>query len=158
MTEPETPTHRIRRKAFTGFGVVMLGVLLFAVFFFLNFTTVVVSGTSMLPTFKTGSRLLATKAYWLVGPLRHDDIVVMREKDGSGYFIKRVFRLPGEIIDVKTNDIVNLPRYRKLAEGSFVVPLGTVYVLGDNREVSSDSREFGPVEMSRVIGKVVKVQ
>ena len=155
MPEPETPTHRIRRKAFTGFGVMMLGVLLFAVFFFLNFTTVVVSGTSMLPTFKTGRRLLATKAYWLAGPLRHDDVVVVREKDGSGYFIKRVYRLAGETVDM-----VNVPRAPlwTLAQGPFVVPPSTVYVLGDNREVSSDSREFGPVEKSRIIGKVVVVR
>lgn len=134
----------------------MIGVLLFAVFFLLNFTTVVVSGPSMLPTFKTGRRLLASKAYWLVGKLRHDDIVVIREKDastGSGYFIKRVYRLAGEKVDM-----VNIPRAWKLKQGEFVVPPGTVYVLGDNREVSSDSREFGPVELSRVIGKVIVVR
>lgn len=134
----------------------MIGVLAFAVFFLLNFTTVVVSGPSMLPTFKTGRRLLASKAYWLVGGLRHDDIVVVREKDshaGTGYFIKRVYRLAGEKVDM-----VNIPRTWKLRQGPFTVPEGTVYVLGDNREVSSDSREFGPVELSRIIGKVVVVR
>lgn len=142
----------IRRRAFTGFGAAMLGVLAFAVFFLLNFTTVVVSGGSMLPTFKTGRRLLASKAYWLVGSLRRDDIVVVREKDGKGYFIKRIYRLAGETVDM-----VNVPRAPlwTLAQGPFVVPPNTVYVLGDNREISSDSREFGPVELSRIIGKVV---
>ena len=134
----------------------MIGVLIFAVFFLLNFTTVVVSGYSMFPTFKTGRRLLATKAYWLVGPLKHDDIVVVRELDpntGSGYFIKRVYRLAGETVDM-----VNIPRTWKLAQGPYKVPSGSVYVLGDNREVSSDSREFGAVPLSRIIGKVVVVR
>lgn len=146
------------RRPFTGFGVAMIAVLIFAVFFMLNFTTVVVSGPSMLPTFKTGRRLLATKAYWLAGPLRHDDIVVIREADpnaGTGYFIKRVYRLAGETVDM-----VNIPRAPlwTLAKGPYVVPKDSIYVLGDNREVSSDSREFGAVPLSRVIGKVIHVQ
>ena len=153
---PLRPLEHLRRRAFTGFGAAMIGVLAFAVFFLLNFTTVVVSGPSMLPTFKTGRRLLASKAYWLVGSLRHDDIVVIREKDpnaGTGYFIKRVYRLAGETVDM-----VNVPRSWKLAQGPYVVPKGMIYVLGDNREVSSDSRELGPIELSRIIGKVVVVR
>lgn len=153
---PKGSLGRLRRRAFTGFGASMIGVLVFAVFFLLNFTTVVVSGPSMLPTFKSGRRLLASKAYWLVGPLKHDDIVVVREADpsaGTGYFIKRVYRLAGETVDM-----VNIPRSWKLSQGEFRVPPGTVYVLGDNREVSSDSREFGPVDLSRIIGKVVVVR
>jgi signal peptidase I len=134
----------------------MIAVLAFAVFFLLNFTTVVVSGPSMLPTFKSGRRLLASKAYWLVGPLKKDDVVVIREADpnaGTGYFIKRIYRLAGETVDM-----VNVPRNYKLASGPYVVPSGTVYVLGDNREVSSDSRELGPIELSRIIGKVIVVR
>lgn len=133
-----------------------MAVLAFAVFFLLNFKTVVVSGPSMLPTFKSGRRLLASKAYWLVGPLRRDDVVVVREADptaGTGYFIKRIYRLAGETVDM-----VNVPRTYKLAEGPYKVPAGTVYVLGDNREVSSDSRELGPIELTRIIGKVVVVR
>ncbi len=159
MSETETPvppTQKVRRRAFTGFGLAMVGVLAFALFFLLNFTTVVVSGPSMLPTFKTGRRLLASKAYWLVGNLRHDDIVVIREIDpnaGTGYFIKRVYRLAGEKVDM-----VNIPRTWKLAQGEYKVPPDCVYVLGDNREVSSDSRELGPIKLSRIIGKVVVVR
>ena len=154
---PANPAAAPRRHV-TGFGVAMIAVLAFAVFFMLNFKTVVVSGTSMLPTFKTGRRLLATKAYWLAGPLRHDDIVVIREADpnaGTGYFIKRVYRLGGETVDM-----VNVPRAPlwRLADGPFTVPKGDIYVLGDNREVSSDSREFGPVPLDRVIGKVIHLQ
>ena len=148
----------VRRRLMSGFGASMVAVLAFAVFFLLNFKTVVVSGSSMLPTFQSGKRLLATKAYWLVGSIRHDDVVVIREKDpnaGTGYFIKRVYRLAGEKVEM-----VNMPRAPlwTLAKGPYVVPEGMIYVLGDNREVSSDSREFGPVEASRVIGKVIHVQ
>jgi signal peptidase I len=155
-TVPHSSPKSVRRRAFTGFGAAMIAVLAFAVYFLLNFTTVVVSGPSMLPTFKSGRRLLASKAYWLVGPLRRDDVVVIREADptaGTGYFIKRIYRLAGETVDM-----VNVPKSYKLSEGPYVVPAGTVYVLGDNREVSSDSRELGPIELSRIIGKVVVVR
>ena len=157
-SEPLFSFARLRRHALSGFGLSMIAVLVFAVFFLLNFTTVVVSGQSMLPTFQTGRRLLATKAYWLVGNIRHDDIVVIREQDekaGTGYFIKRVYRLPGETVDM-----VNVPRAPlwTLAQGVYKVPADSVYVLGDNREVSADSREFGAVPLSRVIGKVIHVR
>lgn len=138
------------KRAFTGFGVAMLGVLGFAIFFVRNFTTVVVSGPSMLPTLRSGDRVLASKAYWLVGGIRRKDIVVVKDDNSTGYIIKRVVFLPGETVD-----FYNAPKTWRLKDGPFVVPADSYYVLGDNREVSEDSRVFGPVDKNRIIGKVV---
>jgi signal peptidase I len=143
----------MRKKAFTGFGVMLLFVLGFAIFFFLNFKTVIVSGPSMQPTYVSGDRLLESKAYWLIGAIREKDIVVIRNEDGPGYIIKRVFRLAGGKVDYK-----NVPESWSLADGEFIVPQGCVYVLGDNRPVSEDSRKFGPVPVERILGKIVVVQ
>jgi signal peptidase I len=134
----------------TGFGVVLLFVLAFVLFFHSAFTTVVVNGKSMLPTLKDGKKVLVSNAYWLVGSIRHGDIVVIRAEDSGEYIIKRVYKLQGEQVDV-----MNMPSNWKLVQGPYTVPEGTMYVLGDNREVSEDSRRFGPVEVSAVIGKVV---
>lgn len=142
-----------RKQAFTGFGIVLLLVLGFVVYFFLTFKTVVVSGVSMLPTFRNGQRVLVGKAYWLIGPIRDGDVVVIREEspqNPDGYIIKRVYRMAGEVVDW-----INVPRRWRLAQGEFKVPEGTVYVLGDNREQSEDSRSFGPVDRNRILGKVV---
>lgn len=128
----------------------MLGVLAFAIFFIQNFKTVVVSGPSMMPTLRSGDRILASKAYWLVGGIRRKDIVVIKDENATGYIIKRVVFLPGETVD-----FYNAPRNWPLRNGPFVVPADSYYVLGDNREVSEDSRIFGPVDKSRIIGKVV---
>ncbi|CAN5537977.1 hypothetical protein BH11ARM2_BH11ARM2_32580 [soil metagenome] len=140
-----------KKRAITGFGIVLLVLLPFVFFFYRSFHTVVVQGVSMLPTFKTGQRLLVSDAYWLIGPIRHNDIVVVREKDDpNGYFIKRVYKDGGEEVDY-----ANWPRGVSLKDKKFVVPQGSYYLLGDNRLQSEDSRYFGPIELSRIIGKVV---
>lgn len=128
----------------------MLLVLAFSVFFYLNFKTVQVSGVSMVPTFKDGQRVLVSKAYWLIGPIRNKDIVVISDDGPTGFMIKRVYKMAGETVDWK-----NIPDGHKIADGPFVVPEGTVFVLGDNRDQSEDSRRFGPVELEKILGKVV---
>lgn len=135
----------------TGFTVFLLLMLGFSVFFFLNFNTAAVSGPSMEPTLKDGRRLLFTRAYWLVGNIRKNDIIVFSSPSGAKEaVIKRVVGLPGDKIDP-----LNAPNEWGLARGPFTVPEGTLYVLGDNAEVSEDSRDFGPITTDLVRGKVV---
>jgi len=144
----------MRKVAFTGFGVALLFILAMSLIFYLNFKTVIVSGPSMEKTFKSGDRLLASRAYWLVGPIRKKDVIVIRNEDGKGYIIKRVCYMPGEQVD-----LWNSPRSEiwSMANGPYVVPEGSYYVLGDNRAVSEDSRTFGPVNDKRVLGKIVLI-
>lgn len=149
---PNSEHRRSRRKMrriFTGFGAVLLFVLGFVVFFYLNFKTVVVSGQSMLPTLKNGKKVLVSNAYWLVGSIQHGDIVVIKGETGE-YLIKRVYKMAGEQVDV-----MNMPVDWRLVRGPYRVPPGEIYVLGDNREVSEDSRRLGGIALGLVIGKVV---
>ncbi|RYG35432.1 signal peptidase I [bacterium] len=140
-----------KKRVITGFGIVLLVLLPLVFFFYLSFHTVVVQGVSMMPTFKPNQRLLVSDAYWLIGPIREKDIVVVREKEiPNGYFIKRVYRTGGEEVDY-----ANYPKGYSIRQATFKVPEGTVFLLGDNRPQSEDSRSFGPVELSRIIGKVV---
>jgi signal peptidase I len=139
-----------RNRAITGFGAILFILLGFALYFHFTFTTVVVSGESMLPTLKNNQRVLTSRAYWLVGHIKDKDIVVIRDDGPTGYIIKRVYRMAGEVVDW-----YNVPDYFDFRKGEFKVPAGYAYVLGDNREVSEDSRKFGPVKLSDIIGKVV---
>ncbi len=142
---------RGRKKALiTGFGSVMLFVLAFTVLFFFNFRTIEVQGPSMEPTLKTGRRLLVSSAYWLIGPIKKGDIVVVHLKDKDDIVIKRVLGLGGDKIDPN-----NWPDQHSLTEGDYTVPQGQVFIVGDNRLQSEDSRTFGPVTRGEVIGKVV---
>lgn len=155
-TDATTLKMRTTKKgvAITGFGTALLFVLVFAIFFYFNFTTVVVSGNSMEPTFQNGERLLASRAYWLVGQIKRRDVVVVRtqgqDPGQTGYIIKRVLGLPGDKIDG-----ANVPDSWRVSDGPFVVPPGRVYVIGDNREVSEDSRRLGAVPLEDVLGKIV---
>ena len=139
-----------RKRAITGFGVTLLFLLAFAIYFHFTFTTVVVSGESMLPTLKNGQKVLTSKAYWLVGPIKEKDVILIKDDGPTGYIIKRVYRLAGEAVDWAL-----VPDNFDFRRGEFKVPPGYIYVLGDNRAVSEDSRKFGPVPLDKVIGKVV---
>ena len=139
-----------KKRAITGFGVFLILMLGVALFFFFNFKTIEVSGISMFPTLKDHQRVLVSKAYWLIGPIQDDDIVVLQDPHGPGEIIKRVCFMPGE--DVKWTV---RPESAPGPEVKFVVPQGCLYVLGDNRPYSEDSRKFGFVDASKVLGKLV---
>ncbi len=132
------------------FLFVGLLVFLFLVFFFFNFQQVVVTGSSMEPTFHNGQRVLVAKALWLVGPIRRGDVVVIRGDQPGEYWIKRVVWLEGDVVDVTKQ-----PYYWDFLSGPYRVPRGHIYVLGDNLSESEDSRTWGALPLSRVLGKVM---
>lgn len=140
-----------KKVAVTSFGIVLFILLGITLFLYSTIRTVVVSGESMLPTFKSGQRLLACNAYWLVGGINVKDVVVVKEENSNEYIIKRVYKLAGEVVDWN-----NVPEDWSLQKGEYRVPENHVFVLGDNREVSEDSRKFGAVPVNRIIGKIIK--
>ena len=106
----------------------------------------------MLPTFKNGQRLTYCSAYWLVGPIRDEDVVIIRDdyKDSkTGFIVKRVYKMAGEKVDLG-----NTPKNWNIGK-DYTVPPDNVYVLGDNRPKSEDSRFLGAIPMSKVLGKVI---
>lgn len=139
-----------KKRAVTGFGVFLGLVLVFAVMFYVNFQTIEVSGISMFPTLKDHQHVLVSKAYWLIGPIRDKDIVVLNDPEGPGHIIKRVCWIAGEDVDFHWRPVTAPGPAQK-----YLVPEGFVYVLGDNRDKSEDSRKFGFVDMTKIIGKVV---
>jgi signal peptidase I len=96
---------------------------------------------SMQPQVLVGDRILVDNtAYGRVSPHKGDIIVFVYLDDRSKTYIKRIAALPGEIVST--------------ADGKdFVVPHGHVFVLGDNRMHSEDSRKFGPVPLRDILGK-----
>ena len=147
---PEEPKKKSRRGLMTGVGIALLFSLAGAIFFKNEFFTIQVTGKSMETTYHNGQRLLATRAYWLVGNIKRNDVVVVKSETPGEYLIKRVNRLGGETVDW-----LNVPDDHKLEAGTYTVPQNSVYVLGDNLPESADSREFGPVPLNRIMGKVV---
>ena len=106
--------------------------------------------------------------YPFAPPARGDIVVFEPVEDGDQPLIKRVVALPGERIAFRGGAVVvdgieleepyidgDITRCRESPSCDLVVPVGTVYVLGDNRTNSRDSRHFGPVPVERVVGKAV---
>jgi signal peptidase I len=145
---------RVKRKvAITGFGAVLLAIFGLVLFFKTNFEYVIVSGNSMEPTFMNKDKLLTSRAYWLIGGIKDGDVVVVKSPDPDdpkGYLIKRVHRMGGEKVD-----FLNVPENHRLSDGDYRVPEDSIFVIGDNRSVSEDSRKFGPIKVKDVLGKFV---
>ncbi|TDB39922.1 MAG: signal peptidase I [Actinobacteria bacterium] len=136
--------------------------LLVSIFYVAN-TAIKVDGDSMLPGFRNGDRVLITRGY--SQPARGDVISFSAVISGKpDELIKRVVALGGDTVEV-FGDSVRIngrpePTTYPVIMGAesfhiepFTVPAGSVYVLGDNRPVSLDSRFFGPVRLSDVKGK-----
>lgn len=151
----------------------LLSILLVCITFagcsLLTKSEVVFQGTSMLPSIKDGQKLHTKRMNGEVkAGLRRGDVVVFKyPEDQSKGYIKRLIGMPGETVEVIAGDVwvngaklsepyvaarLNLSR-RSLA--AVVVPAGSYYVLGDNRDNSSDSRIWGFVPEELLIAKVV---
>jgi len=100
---------------------------------------------SMEPAVMKGSRVIADKtAYRRMAPQKGDIIIFIYPDDRSKRYIKRIEALPGDA-------------YTDADGATKVVPHGFAYVLGDNREHSQDSRQFGLVPLRDIIAKVRQV-
>lgn len=123
-----------------------------------------VDGFSMNPTLENGEYILVNKlAYTFGEPARGDIVVFSFPLDPNQDLIKRVIGLPGETVTIKdgkvsVNGVTLEEPYIAAApfyNGSWTVTEGQLFVLGDNRNESKDSHEWGLLPMENVIGKAV---
>jgi signal peptidase I len=122
-----------------------------------------VYGHSMEPNLHTDQRLVVEKvSYRLHGPRRGEIVVLNIPNRGPELLIKRVIALPGETVEVRDGNVfidgqqLEEPYLSTETRGSYgplVVPAGHIFVMGDNRGASNDSRAFGPVPMEQVVGR-----
>lgn len=131
-----------------------------------------VSGNSMDPTLWEGDLITSDTAFYSEHPIADGDIVVFRHSDKL--LIKRVSAISGETIECKDgklvrNGVVLTEPYLKIPDkprdpsdanfSPLTIPKGQIFVTGDWRSISTDSRDpdYGPVRVSDVIGKVVYI-
>ena len=128
-----------------------------------------VEGTSMLPRLEDQDRLFINKFVYHFTSIGRGDVVVFHyPRDPEKSYIKRVIALPGDRLRIdqgvvwlngKPQTEAYVPEEyrdsRSMAE--MVIPEDSFFMMGDHRSISSDSREFGPVERSLIYGKAVFV-
>ena len=159
-----------REQKSRGFWRDLIETILMAVVLFLLLNAVTsrvrVYNISMQPTLYEGNLLVVNKfAYKLGTPKRGDIIIFHYQGTPTEDYIKRVIGLPGDTVNI-SNGVVQvngqtltepyiaaLPKYT----GTWMVPEGELFVLGDNRNLSSDSHEWGFVKQEWVVGKAVLV-
>jgi signal peptidase I len=169
-----------RRRALAGWAICLAVAVLLAV----GIRTFVVQAfsipsTSMVPTLNVYDRILVWKAFFSWHQLREGDIVVFTHPPRDHCpgpartdLVKRVIALPGQTIYsaggvlyvdgrrlrepyLPSDDPFGPPIPGASRHDPFRVPRGEFYVMGDNRAISCDSRYWGPVQGSTIVGRVV---
>jgi signal peptidase I len=169
-TTEEKPTQRITRGAVFGALIDTAETLLLALVMFviINALTsrVRVENISMEPTLYPGELLLVSKLAYTLGEPHHGDVIIFHAPNNPGEdYIKRIIGVPGDVVEVsnfqvKVNGVVLVEPYIAAEpgyNGTWTVPEDSLFVLGDNRNSSSDSHAWGFVPMSEVIGKALFV-
>ncbi len=139
------------------------------------FSPVIVSGTSMDPTLEDGERVISLKFTKIK---RFDIVTFQAPDDPTKNYIKRVIAFPGETVEYKEDTLYidgkkydepyldeyksKMPTGTPLTNdfsletlfGSSTVPKGSLFVLGDNRQISKDSRIIGFINSKKILGDV----
>jgi signal peptidase I len=149
--------------------ITFVGSMYIVVYLFFFFPSSVM-GASMEPTLHTGDRIFISRVAYRMGEISRGDVVIIKSpRNPDIEYVKRVIGLPGETLLFKDGEVyVNdylleepyLTEKTNLWQNGFVeenipyvVPENHIFVMGDNRPRSSDSREFGPVPVESIIGK-----
>lgn len=138
-------------------------VITYGILYFVQISRIV--GDSMEPTYHNGNIVLVDKVFYKQQEPSYNDIVVVYYEAGNEQIIKRIIGLPGDHLEMKDNQLY---RNGELLEEDYIkedminnedfsydVPEGKIFVMGDNRNVSMDSRIIGYIDFDKeVVGRV----
>ena len=167
IEQPTTPSMRVRLLRFLG-ELIQTALIAFVLFIVVNLVTarIRVEGISMEPSLRDGEFVVVNRlAYRWLAPKRGDVVVFYFPLDPSRRFIKRIIGLPGDQVAIRdgqvfVNDLlIEEPYIANTTQyvGEWEINPYEIFVLGDNRNNSSDSHRWGPLPMAEVIGKAVLV-
>lgn len=164
-----------KNEVFEWIKALTIAVVVAAVIRYFFFAPIVVDGFSMMPTLHTQDRMIVNKFSYRFSEPKRFDIVVFHATSDKDY-IKRIIGLPGETVEYKNDTLyINGEAYEEpylyeyknqlidgpLTEafdlesiiGQSTVPEGHLFVMGDNRRQSKDSRHIGTVPIDEVMGE-----
>jgi signal peptidase I len=164
-TPPARPRAKSSISAWLRDVVISLAVSAFFIIFL--YQPVKVEGTSMMPTLQDQERVFINKFVYKLEPIERGDVIVFRyPRDPAKSYIKRVVAVAGDHVQIQAGVVfVNghrmyegyVPRMYEDVRSypNVVVPAHSYFVLGDHRNLSNDSRDFGPVDEDFIYGKAV---
>jgi len=160
--------------------IILIALLIIVPIRYFVFQPFIVSGSSMEPNFSNGQYLIIDElSYHLSAPQRGQVVVMHYPKDPKQFFIKRVIALPGEKVQIDNGKVMvfnaqhpqgvtadesylpnqglSYPHDVSVVGGKKILTLGNdeYFVMGDNRLASSDSRDWGPLKRSEMVGRVL---
>jgi signal peptidase I len=167
---PEQAQSKRKRSGFLRIVVDIFETLVLSVVLFVGVNIISarirVDGDSMVPTLISGEYVVVNRlSYRLGNPHRGDIIVFHFPRNPAEEYIKRIIGLPGDVIEVMDGSVYinGQPLDERYLDvkvnytGKWEVPQDQLFVLGDNRNNSSDSHDWGTVPMDYVVGKAVMV-
>jgi signal peptidase I len=168
IPSPLPPAETEEKVNWKQFFLDLIETLLLAVVLYLGINAISarvrVDGFSMVPTLQDGEYVLVSKLSYRLGEPQHGDIIVFKYPGQPPQdLIKRIIGLPGDIVQVNSSVVyVNGQALTEpyiaaspLYQGQWQVPDGFLFVLGDNRNDSSDSHSWGLLPKENVIGKAI---
>jgi len=151
----------------TWLGNLVISLLTAAFFVVFLYQPVKVEGTSMLPGLEDQERIFVNKFVYHLEPIERGDVLVFRyPKDTSKSYIKRVIGVAGDRIHIVeglvyvngeplSEEYVPQQYVDWRSQPEITIPPGYFFMMGDHRNMSSDSRDFGPVAEKYIVGKAV---
>ncbi|HOX40642.1 MAG TPA: signal peptidase I [bacterium] len=157
--------------------LIKTGLIVFILAFALRYFVIqpyIVEGESMMPNYYNREYLLAEKVSYLIGEPKRGDVTIFKyPKNPSVSYIKRIIGLPGETIKISNNQVIVVNKENptgKILNESYIpkenrtntyegnsfektLNENEYFVLGDNREHSSDSREWGVLPKTNISGR-----
>jgi len=157
-------------REFLGYLIVAAIAALFAVLLrIFIIEPYIVPTPSMAPTLIVGDRVIVNKIAFRFSDIKRGDLIAFNSPFEEKYLVKRIIALPGdEISFTESGEIyINgekleepyLPEdiYPSYRNESFILNEDNFFVMGDNRNNSSDSRVFGPIDKSAIFGEVILI-
>lgn len=168
-SEPPAQQPSTARAAFSWLRDLTLSVVIAIIVILFLYQPVKVEGTSMMPSLVNQERIFINKFVYRFSPVERGDTVVFQfPQDTSKSYIKRVIGMPGDTVEVINGTVfVNgqplnepyVPEEMRDRHSAARITLKSdeYYVMGDHRNSSNDSRNWGPVRRGYIYGKAVFV-
>lgn len=179
LNNMETVDNSAKDFLYFIFDLLKTGIIVFVIAFALRYFAIqpfIVDGESMMPNYVNNEYILAEKISYLTGEPKRGDVIVFRYPGNPNVsYIKRIIGLPGETVTIENsvvkitnaehpegatidekylpNDTLTLATGTNTGVFSEEIKSGEYFVMGDNRQHSSDSREWGLLPKSNIIGR-----